>query len=414
MYLFFYRLLTYIILIISPIILIFRLIKKKENIIRFKEKFSIISKLRKQGKLIWFHGASVGEITSVVPLLEKLEKRKDIKQILITSSTLSSSKIIKKLKLKKVVHQFYPLDVNFITKNFLDYWRPDLAIFIDSEIWPNMLINLKHRSVKILLLNARITKKTFKRWKIIKHFAKEILGNFSLVFVSNNETKGYLNYFGIKNILSLGNIKYAETTKKTEKINNNLNNFLESKFYWCASSTHKGEEEICLNVHLKLKLIFKDLVTIIIPRHVERKSEIIDLIKEKNLNYHCHSWNTKIKEHSNIYLVDTYGETKKFFRNADNVFLGGSLIRHGGQNPLEPARYGCKIIHGPNVDNFKEIFDTLSKLNISKKIVNEKQMITFLKQNIKIKKKSRNNSKNLNILGKKILTTTYKKIEQLI
>ena len=168
MYLFFYRLLTYIILIISPIILIFRLIKKKENIFRFKEKFSIISKLRKQGKLIWFHGASVGEITSVVPLIEKLEKRKDIKQILITSSTLSSSKIIKKLKLKKVVHQFYPLDVNFITKNFLNYWRPDLAIFIDSEIWPNMLINLKHRSVKILLLNARITKKTFKRWKIIK------------------------------------------------------------------------------------------------------------------------------------------------------------------------------------------------------------------------------------------------------
>ena len=163
-----------------------------------KKIWTSISKLKKQGKLIWFHCASVGEITSLVPLIEKLEKRKDIKQILITSSTLSSSKIIKKLKLKKVVHQFYPLDVNFITKNFLNYWRPDLAIFIDSEIWPNMLINLKHRSVKILLLNARITKKTFKRWKILKHFAKEILGNFSLVFVSNNETKRYLNYFEIK------------------------------------------------------------------------------------------------------------------------------------------------------------------------------------------------------------------------
>ena len=410
----FYRIIINLLIFISPIIIVIRLIKKKESFLRFKEKFGFFSKSKIKGKLIWFHGASVGEITSVVPLLEKLEKKKNIKQILITSSTLSSSKIIKKLKLKKVVHQFYPLDVNFITKNFLNYWRPDLAIFIDSEIWPNMLINLKHKSVKILLLNARITKKTFKRWKIIKHFAKEILGNFSLVFVSNNETRGYLNYFGIKNILSLGNIKYAETTKKTEKINNNLNNFLESKFYWCASSTHKGEEEICLNVHLKLKLIFKDLVTIIIPRHVERKSEIIDLIKEKNLNYHCHSWNSKIKDCSNIYLVDTYGETKKFFRKVDNVFLGGSLIRHGGQNPLEPARYGSKIIHGPNVENFKEIFDTLSKLNISKKIVNEKQMITFLKQNIKIKRKSRNNSKNLNILGKKILAITYKKIEQLI
>ena len=414
MYLFLYRLLTYIVLIISPVILIFRLIKKKENIIRFKEKFSIISKLRKQGKLIWFHGASVGEITSIAPLLEKLHKRKDIKQILITSSTLSSSKIIKKLKLKKVVHQFYPLDVNFITSNFLNYWRPDLAIFIDSEIWPNMLINLKQRSVKTILLNARITKKTFKRWKIIKHFAEEILENFSFVFVSNNETKRYLNYFGIRNILSLGNIKYTETVKKNEKINNNLNKFLKSKFYWCASSTHKGEEEVCLNVHLKLKLIFKDLVTIIIPRHVERKSEIIDLIKEKNLNFHCHTWNNKINDNTNIYLVDTYGETKKFFRIADNVFLGGSLIRHGGQNPLEPARYGSKIIHGPNVDNFKEIFETLSKLNISKKVVNEKQMINFLKKNIKIEQKPKNNSKNLTILGKKILTITYKKIEQLI
>ena len=215
-----------------------------------------------------------------MPLVEKLNKRKDIKQILITSSTLSSSKIIEKFRFTKVVHQFYPLDINFITQNFLNYWTPDLAIFIDSEVWPNMLINLKKRSIKSLLLNARISKKTFFRWKILENFAKEILGNFYLVFVSNSETKKYLSYFGIKKIFFLGNIKYAETTKKVEKLNYNLNKFLKSKVYWCASSTHPGEEEICLNVHLILKHKFKNLVTIIIPRHVERKSEIIDLINK--------------------------------------------------------------------------------------------------------------------------------------
>ena len=152
MYLLLYRLIGYLILILSPVILVFRILEKKEDIFRFKEKFSVISKVRKNGKLIWFHGASVGEITSIIPLVEKLEKRRDIKQILITSSTLSSSKIIKKFKFKKVLHQFYPLDVNFITEKFLNYWNPNLVIFIDSEIWPNMLINLKKRSVKTLLL----------------------------------------------------------------------------------------------------------------------------------------------------------------------------------------------------------------------------------------------------------------------
>ena len=414
MYLYLYRLITYIVLIASPIILIFRIVKKKEDIIRFKEKFSIINLERKKGKLIWFHGASVGEISSVMPLVEKLNKRKDIKQILITSSTLSSSKIIKKFRFTKVVHQFYPLDINFITQNFLNYWTPDLAIFIDSEVWPNMLINLKKRSIKSLLLNARISKKTFFRWKILENFAKEILGNFYLVFVSNSETKKYLSYFGIKKIFFLGNIKYAETTKKVEKLKYNLNKFLKSKVYWCASSTHPGEEEICLNVHLILKHKFKNLVTIIIPRHVERKSEIIDLINKKKLNYHCHSWNKKIKDNINIYLVDTYGETKKFFRKVDNVFLGGSLISHGGQNPLEPARYGSKIIHGPNVDNFKEIFGTLEKLNISKKVNNQKQMISFLKNNINHKPMSKKYVRKINKLGKSILNITYKKIENLI
>jgi len=157
-----YRVLINLIFIISPLVIIFRLIKKKEDPKRFKEKLCFFSKTKKKGKLVWFHGASVGELNSIIPILEKLEKNNKVKQILITSNTLSSSKIIKKLKFKKIVHQFFPIDTKFLTNKFLNYWQPSLALFIDSEIWPNMICNLDQKKIPIILLNARITKKSFK------------------------------------------------------------------------------------------------------------------------------------------------------------------------------------------------------------------------------------------------------------
>ena len=153
-----YRLLMNLAVIFSPLIILIRLIKKKEDPIRYKEKFTFFSKKRKKGNLVWFHGASVGELISVIPLIEKLEKNKNIKQILVTTSTLSSSKIFNRFKLIKTVHQFFPVDTNYLSKKFLKYWKPNLAIFIDSEIWPNMLTNLKKKSINHILLNARITK----------------------------------------------------------------------------------------------------------------------------------------------------------------------------------------------------------------------------------------------------------------
>ena len=159
--LFLYRLLINIIFIFSPLIIIIRLLKKKEDIKRFKEKFCFFSKERGKGNLIWFHGASVGEILSIVPILEKLEKNNKIKKILITSNTLSSSKVLNKLRLKKIIHQFFPIDTNLHTKKFLNYWKPSSAFFIESEIWPNMFLNLKEKNIPINLLNGRITKKVF-------------------------------------------------------------------------------------------------------------------------------------------------------------------------------------------------------------------------------------------------------------
>ena len=174
-----YRFLLNIIFIISPLIVLLRLIRKKEDPKRFLEKFCFFSEKRTDGKVLWFHGASVGELQSIVPLLERLEKNKIIKQILVTSNTLSSSKIVKNFKLKKVIHQFFPIDTNFHSKKFIEYWKPSLVFFIDSEIWPNMINNLNRKNVGINLINARITKKTFKRWRLFPSSSKKIFTKFN-------------------------------------------------------------------------------------------------------------------------------------------------------------------------------------------------------------------------------------------
>jgi 3-deoxy-D-manno-octulosonic-acid transferase len=222
----FYRLLASLIFILSPIILIIRLLKKKEDSKRFKEKFCFFSKKKNQGKLIWFHGASVGELQSIVPLVEKLNKNKKIKQILITSNTLSSSKIISNFKFNKVIHQFLPIDVNFFSKKFLSYWKPSVALFIDSEIWPNMLLNLKNNKVPIVLLNGRITKKTFKRWLMFSGFANTIFNKFNLCLSSNNESIKYLQKLGAKKIKYIGNLKYTQSERKVDDVKKSIKNFI--------------------------------------------------------------------------------------------------------------------------------------------------------------------------------------------
>ena len=198
MLIYLYRILINIVFILSPIIIILRLFKKKEDVKRFKEKFCIFSRKKKRKKLIWFHGASVGELLSVVPLINELEKDKNVSQILVTTSTLSSSKVFNNFKFKKTIHQFFPIDTNFLSKKFLNYWKPSLVIFIDSEIWPNMLLNIKEKSIPTILLNARITKKSFNRWKFFKSFSRELFGCFTKAYPCNSETLKYLNFFEVK------------------------------------------------------------------------------------------------------------------------------------------------------------------------------------------------------------------------
>ena len=401
-----YQIILSLLILISPILIIFRIYKGKEDKIRFKEKFSIPSKKRSRGNLIWFHGASVGEILSVIPLIENYEKDKSINQILVTSSTLSSSKVLKKFKFKKTVHQFYPIDHFFFTKKFLEYWKPDLAIFIDSEIWPNMFNKLEQKKISLILLNARITKKTFLRWLILKNFSQRVFSKISIAYPQNQETKYFLKRLKVKKIKTIGNLKFAEhDIKTTTKLNPKFKN----RKIWIASSTHSDEEIFCAKTHMQLKKKVKNLLTIIIPRHVHRATEIRSELESLNLNVINHSSNKKDLKNADIYIVDTFGETKKFHKIGCSVFIGGSIINRGGQNPLEAARYGARILHGPNIENFKDVYKTLSNLKISKKINNSKELASQI-----IFKRNKNQGDKIKKIGVKILKETINDLDKLI
>ena len=409
-----YRFLLNIIFIFSPFIILFRLLKKKEHPKRFWEKFCFFSKKKINGKILWFHGASVGELQSIVPLLEKLVKNKKIKKILITSNTLSSSNVIQNFKSKKIIHQFFPIDTNFHTKKFIEYWNPGAVFFIDSEIWPNMIKNLYEKRIPFGLLNGRITKKSFKRWMNFPNFSKSIFSKFSICLSSSHESKIYLKKLGSKKVKLLGNLKFSQSENEKLRFDTKLRKFIKSKKVWCASSTHKTEEEFCGVVHKKLKTKYKNLLTIIIPRHIERVKKIENELKNLGLKIHLHEPKSQINNNTDIYIVNAYGKTKSFYNNCKNIFLGGSLVKHGGQNPLEATRYGCNILHGPNIDNFKEIYNFLKIKKVSKRINNQKDMIYSLNKCFSKNSNTKEIQKKLYTIGQNILYRTYNEMNLLI
>ncbi len=398
---FLYDIFTRLIILISPIIFLIRIIKGKEHPKKFIEKYTIYKNKKIESQSIWFHAVSVGELMSVIPILKKLEKNKKIKKIILTTSTTSSAKIFSKLKFKKTFHKYFPLDSNYHTKRFIKHWKPQIAVFIESEIWPNMIKNLYENNIPIIILNGRITEKSFRRWKIFPKFAKDVFNKITLAMPQNSETFKYLKLLGVKNIKMPGNIKYYGK-KKLKKDNSILKKKFKGYNIWCAASTHDKEEVVIANLHKELKKIKKKLLTIIIPRHIKRSKNIINKLNKIGIKTITHTSQNKITKNTDIYLVDSYGEASKFYDLTNITFVGGSLIKHGGQNPLEPARSGNFIINGPNIKNFTEVYAFLKKNNISLTTLRTSEMkkIILEKFNYKITKK---NKKKIFNIGEKIL-----------
>jgi len=380
---FWYKTLTYLFYPFAPIYLYLRKIRNKEDPIRYKEKLSKINISRNEGFLVWFHVASVGEAMSILPLLDNCIEEEKIDKILITSITLSSSKILQRKFQKnlKVIHQFLPLDVDFVTKKFLDHWKPNLSIFIDSEIWPNLILNISKKKIPLLLVNARITKKSFTRWSLVIKFAKEIFDKFDLCIASNKESEKFLKILGAKNIKNFGNLKFSNSkTEIKKKIDSSFLKKINNRKIWCVASSHAPEEILCANSHLKIKKYYNNILTIIIPRHINRVVKIKEQLLKLDLNVVLSSEINKTNSETDIILVDAYGESLKFYNISKNVFVGKSLIKSlikdSGQNPIEAARLGCNILHGPHVSNFSEIYNFLQKLEITK-IVNSSEELSL-------------------------------------
>ena len=371
-----YRVFTTFLYPFLLILTFLRIILKKEDPIRFKEKifsshFNVKRNFSK--KLIWFHASSIGELKSIIPIIKNLNTNQENLEFLITSITVSSSRIAKVEleKLKNIQHRFFPYDVSFLMKNFLTLWKPDRIFLVDSEIWPNLILSAKKDQIPLALINARITSKTFKRWKLFPNTTKKIFGLISLYLCSNTETKIILEKLDLDNIYYKGNIKLIGNIEKSD-IKNINENILNKKRFWFAASTHKGEDIVCLKTHLELKKKFKDIITIIAPRHIQRAREIGFLANKFYLNTQILNDGDIISKDKEIIIINYFGALNSFFKYSKSVFIGKSIITKflntGGQNPLEAAKLNCKIYHGPYVYNFKEIYKILEGMNISKEI----------------------------------------------
>ena len=276
-----------------------------------------------------------------------------------------------------------------------------------------MIENLYINKVPIILLNARITRKSFNRWNLVQNFAERIFSKISLALPSNIETKMFLKKLGVKKIKIAGNLKYYGERKINLKGKINLNKKFNNFKIWCAASTHNSEEIFVSKLHKDLKKNEKKLLTVIIPRHINRSKNVINNLKHDNLNVITHTSGKKLKKNTDIYLVDTYGEASRFYSLSKVTFMGGSMIKHGGQNPLEPARLGNYIVSGPNIENFKEIYKFLEKNKMSTRTSNTTKIKKIINMRLN-KKLSNHNKEKIFRIGDKILNKNISCISKYI
>ncbi len=339
-----------------------RLHKGKEDKERFNERTGRPKLKRPEGKLVWLHGASVGESISMLPLIQKILDTYSDAHVMVTTGTVTSADVMSKRLPDRAFHQYIPIDNPFFTTRFIKHWQPDVALWFESELWPAMLSAIKRKNIPLILINGRISNKSFKRWQQFDFICKELLSCFSLCLGQSEEDAYRLQVLGAQNTLCLGNIKYAglplpiDENKKNEIIQQ-----IGNRTFWLASSTHNDEEIRIAKVHKRLKTKFPDLLTIIAPRHPQRGEEIKTSIEKLELTTALRSQNEHISANTDIYIANTIGEMGLWYDIAKLVFIGGSLIPHGGQNFMEPSRVRDAVIVGPHMHNFTDAMNRAKK-----------------------------------------------------
>ena len=404
-----YQIITYIIRPLFFIFFFIRILNNKEEKGKFFERKGFSKNKRPPGKLIWIHAASVGETLSALPLIDSLLSFSSDYNILLTTGTKTSKNLISERNLERVIHQYFPWDAIAYCDRFLNNWKPDIVIFLESEIWPNHLIQAKKRGIPILLVNARMTEKSKVRWLKFKKTINHLLSVFSLIISQDSTSNMRLKELGAKNTLTYGNLKHdSDRLPVNSKIFSQFETNSFGRNILVASSTHVGEEGRILKIFKSLLLSMPNLLLVLAPRHPDRRNDVINEIKKAGFftsDFILRSNSLNFDKNTKIFILDSIGELGYFYKKSNSVILGGAFEKFGGHNPIEPARFGNAIFTGVNYYNFEEEFNNLVECN-GAKVLKDDRDIDVIKDKDLVKKmaiNSKNYSETLGGVADKII-----------
>ena len=374
-----YKILSIVLLPLVILIIFFRIYQNKEINTRIKERFAFPSVKKPKGKIIWINASSIGEYLATISLIKKIRKIKPKTKILLTTNTKTSALLAEKITDVNIFHQFTPQDNPLVIKKFLNYWKPSLVLWMESEFWPIILDETKKYGVEMILLNGRMSDKSFKNWSYFKFFFKKIISNFSLILTMSRIDKENFKKLGAKNINFIGNLKFCNEEQHYDKLlEKKAKKLIGNRSVWLAASTHHREEMYAATIHCKLKerLNLKNLLTIIVPRNIKRTSKIKKEIK--SIVPLTKLFQSKsIPQNTEIIIDDSIGQLEMWYKNIKTVFLGKSYPPKGGQNPIEPARNGCAIISG-KMSNFQEIENEMLRNKCLINVTNDKEFYSAI------------------------------------
>ena len=327
----------------------------KEDAARLPERFGHASGERPAGPVVWIHAASVGESLSVLPLIGAVRARWPRVTPLLTTGTVTSAALMAGRLPAGAIHQYVPVDLPAAQRRFLGHWRPDLALRVESELWPNALTALGAARIPAILLNARMSARSFGRWRRVRPLARRLLSGFAAVFAQSEDDAARLLALGAAEARTLGNLKDASAPLPADEAAlGALAAAVAGRAMWVAVSTHDGEEAIAAQVHRTLAVAHPGLLTVLVPRHPARGAAVAAALGAGGLATALRSAGDGPAADTSVYVADTLGEVGLWCRLAAVVFVGGSLVPHGGHNALEPARLGRAVVFGPHMENFRD------------------------------------------------------------
>ena len=365
-----------------PLIAAYLAVRKsrgKEDLTRFGERMGFASMPRPEGKLVWLHGASVGETLSALPLIHRIQELYPSVHILVTSGTVTSAELMKKRLSGTAFHQYVPVDCIPQVTRFIDHWKPDLALWLESEFWPNILSVVSKRKIPLMLINGRVSDKSFARWKKMPEFSRQLQRMFVKSFGQTPQDADRLKELGAEKTACIGNIKFAaEPLPVDEDELKRMKKQIGFRTCWTAGSTHAGEDETVVAVHQEIKEKIPDILTVVAPRHPNRADEVEAIFKKAGLTVARRSRGEDISGETDVYLADTIGEMGLFYRLGEAAFVGGSMIPFGGQNVIEPARLGKAVVCGQYMMNFREIVARAKEADALSVMETDRELARFL------------------------------------